>query len=225
MVSKQQLYPNPENAVLQCQAKQLLQIINYVYVREPIIVALTSQAVVHRQGPPVAGDVTIFTFCTRRVSLKVEPSLSLLYLWFLIASLLKLISLSSISLLDSWLLNSWWLCWSLSLATVGRTEKQSRRIQAWMSSRSSLSLVTLHMMESAPPGIALLRAKPKGIQRNEHQAFEGKALPPAVRKGSPTNHRYWWTYHFRKGMSPSTTSCHWHWPTFSNTTELKRCCH
>ncbi|KAF2987206.1 hypothetical protein EK904_013589, partial [Melospiza melodia maxima] len=64
------------------------------------------------------------------------------------------ISLFSTSWLDSWWPSSWWLCWSVLLPTAGRTGREGRT-QNWVSSRSSQSLLTLDMMESASPGRAL----------------------------------------------------------------------
>jgi len=143
-----------QKALLQGQANQILQIIIYPYVRScssPYYSCSNlAGSVVPRQGVPLTGVVTTFallSYQNTRVYLKVESSSSLLSLILLclcfpIASLLKLISRSSTSLLDYWLLSLWWLCWSLSLATAGKTERQSRTSQAWMNTRSSVSLVT-----------------------------------------------------------------------------------
>uniref|UniRef100_A0A8C5JHF3 Immunoglobulin domain-containing protein n=1 Tax=Junco hyemalis TaxID=40217 RepID=A0A8C5JHF3_JUNHY len=103
--------------------------------------------------------------------------------------LLTWISLFSTSWLDSWWPSSWWLCWSVLLPSAGRAGREGRA-QNWVSSRSSQSLLTLDMMESASPGRAL-REPSQGDPWKRQIHGKGKSMekanpwkrPPATRKG------------------------------------------
>nr|XP_030147896.1 triggering receptor expressed on myeloid cells 2 isoform X1 [Taeniopygia guttata] len=114
--------------------------------------------------------------------------------------LLMWISLFSTSWLDSWWPSSWWLCWSVLLPTAGRTGRGGRT-QGWVSSRRSLSLLALDMMELASPGRALHEPSQRESMEKANQGF---AICP--KKRITANHRSGRICHSGEGMSPSSLS-------------------